>query len=402
MQPSHKLLLRHASLMIAALSFACSAPLGAETGPGPMRVIVNPGDSAEQSRVATYTRWKVALEQAFRKERVSAAAIVMSSDATADLSATRSRIQDVLVAPAHVIGSALRNGYLPVLSLEKQVQAVLVVSKESPISSLALAGGKRLGLPLQDSIVTYLIRGEVNAANTTIKRHFSSVYESRYQDALLLCLQVRQCDAVAVERSVFDRWVATGESLKVVMESKAVPGLSVAIRDGLRPGAEALSVSLGDSLATGRVTGVKSAMPVASDFEYVATLGYFTPRALPGATVVDAKGVALLMQNGAIYIDTRTEVEFKAGRVPGARLVPYLEKSRKDADFDPTVDQFDLALLPKEKAADLIFACNGAECWKSFKASHAALKAGYSRVHWFRGGFPEWRKSGLKADGGPG
>jgi rhodanese-related sulfurtransferase len=49
----------------------------------------------------------------------------------------------------------------------------------------------------------------------------------------------------------------------------------------------------------------------------------------------------------------------------------------------------------------LIFACNGAECWKSYKASQAALKAGFTKVHWFRGGFPEWRAAGQKiATGG--
>ena len=46
------------------------------------------------------------------------------------------------------------------------------------------------------------------------------------------------------------------------------------------------------------------------------------------------KTVAQLLQRGASYIDTRTEAEFKAGHVPGARLVPYVEKSAKDADFD--------------------------------------------------------------------
>ena len=50
------------------------------------------------------------------------------------------------------------------------------------------------------------------------------------------------------------------------------------------------------------------------------------------------------------------------------------------------------------KAVPLIFACNGAECWKSYKASHAALKAGHGKVYWFRGGFPEWKKKGLPVD----
>ena len=28
--------------------------------------------------------------------------------------------------------------------------------------------------------------------------------------------------------------------------------------------------------------------------------------------------------------------------------------------------------------------------------SHAAVKAGYTKVYWFRGGLPEWRAAGLK------
>ena len=129
------------------------------------------------------------------------------------------------------------------------------------------------------------------------------------------------------------------------------------------------------------------------DFDYVSTLGYFTPRLLPGATVVDAAAVARLMAEGAVYFDTRTETESKAGQVPGARFLPYVEKSAKDTDYDGRLDSFDVARLPPDRATPLIFACNGAECWKSYKASHAAIKAGYTRVHWFRGGLPEWRAS---------
>lgn len=367
------------------------------------RVLINPGDSGEQSRVAVYGAWKAAIEQALRKERISGPNVQLSNDATADLGATRSRIQDVFVAPAHVIGSAVRYGYTPVLGLEKPVQAVLVAPKDSPVGNLAQARGKRLGLPLQDSVVTYLLRGEVNAANTTIKRHFGVLYETRYQDALLPCLQLLRCDVVAVERSLFERWAAAGEPVKIVMESKPVPGLSVAIRDGVRPSVAAFDAALTEALAASGVLRAESAQVMslhAADFDYVSTLGYFTPRDLPGATVVEPAMVAQLMQDGALYIDTRTEPEFKAGRVPGARLVPYVEKSPKDADFDSALDQFDLSKLPQERDAALIFACNGAECWKSFKASHVALKAGYKRVYWFRGGFPAWRAASLKFDTG--
>lgn len=368
-----------------------------------VRVLINPGDSGEQSRVAVYVAWKAAVEQALRKDRIANVSVTLSNDATADLGATRSRIQDIFVAPAHVIGSAVRYGYTPVLGVDRPVQAVLVAPKDSPVGNLAQAAGKRLGLPLQDSVVTYLLRGEVNAANTTIKRHFGALYETRYQDALLPCLQLRRCDVVVVERAVFERWAAAGEPLKVVMESKPVPGLSVAIREGVRPGIDALNASLTDALAaTGglRAENVKVVPQTVASFDYVSTLGYFTPRSLPGASVVDAKTVAQLLQRGVSYIDTRTEAEFKAAHVPGAKLLPYVEKSAKDADFDAKQDQFDLAKLPTERQAELIFACNGPECWKSFKASHAALKAGYTKVYWFRGGLPEWRSAGLKTEGG--
>lgn len=390
-------------LAVSGLVAACLVGAAQAQPAAPVRVLINPGDSGEQSRVVVYGAWKTAVEQALRKDRIANVTVMLSNDATADLGATRSRIQDIFVAPAHVIGSAVRYGYIPVLGLEKPVQAVLVAPKDSPVTNLAQAAGKRLGLPLQDSVVTYLLRGEVNAANTTIKRHFGALYETRYQDALLPCLQLRRCDLVVVERAVFERWAAAGEPLKVVLESKPVPGLSVAIREGVRPGPEALNASLTEALAaTGvsRAEGAKLAPQTAASFDYVSTLGYFTPRSLPGASVVDAKTVAQLMQRGGSYIDTRTDAEFKAGHVPGAKLVPYVEKSAKDADFDAKLDQFDLARLPTDRSAELIFACNGAECWKSFKASHAALKAGYTKVYWFRGGFPEWRSSGQKTEGG--
>ncbi len=393
---------------LVAAAIACALASGAQaqtpaapSAAAPLKVLINPGDASEQSRVSMFLAWKAAVEQALRKERITQVAITLSNDATADLGATRAHTHDIFIAPAHVVGSAVRYGYKPVLGLDRQVQSVLVVPKTSPIDSLAQAQGKRLGLPLQDSVVTYLIRGEVNAANTTIKRHFASVWDTRYQDALLSCLQLNRCDAVAVERAVYDRWVAAGEPVKAVMESRPVPGLSVAIKDGAKPGAEALQAALGDALAAAGLVRPQAVAPVAykaDDFKYVATLGYFTPRALPGANVVDAKTVAQLLQAGATYIDTRTEAEFKAGQVPGSRLVPYVEKSAKEADYNAALDQFDVSKLGTDRNADLVFACNGPECWKSYKASHAAIKAGFTRVHWFRGGLPEWRASGMKYD----
>lgn len=351
-------------------------------------VLMNPGDQVEETRFETYSEWKKAIDQSLVKLKAGMPKMQLSNDATGDLQTTRSRLHEVYVAPAHVIGSAVRYGYQPVLGYSRPVQVVLASLASSGIANLGQTQGKVLGLPLQDSVVTYLVRGEIQATNTTLKRHFASMYQTRYQEALLICLQLRRCDVVAVEKVLFDQWVASGEKLVAVMQTREVPGLSVAIRDDSKIDLVELRSALTEALV-----GEKLQSFSVDDFKYVSTLGYFTPRSLAGATVVDAPTVAALIKQGARYIDTRNEVEYKAGHVAGAVLVPYVEKSLKDPDYDASKDEFDLAALGKNKAAVMVFACNGPECWKSYKASRAAIKAGYTKVHWFRGGVPEWRNA---------
>ncbi|MBL8325486.1 MAG: PhnD/SsuA/transferrin family substrate-binding protein [Rubrivivax sp.] len=365
----------------------------------PLNVLVNPGDQGEQSRQASYLTLRAVLADALREAKIPEANWIISTDATADLATTRSQMHDIYVAPAHVVSSAVRHGYVPLVGNPKGAQAVLVAMKDRGLKTLADTAGKRLGLPLQDSVVTYLVRGELNAANSSLRSHYARVLNLRYQDALLVCLQVRECDVVGVEKAVFERWVAAGEPVASVMESRPAPGLSIAMRQSIAASGAARTLqpvllrTLTGSPAVVR-SGMDQLAPIEPrEYEYVSTLGYFTPRQLPGAKVIDAAAVAQLMAAGAVYIDTRTEAEFKAGHVPQARLVPYVEKSAKETDYDSKLDAFDLAKLPQDKSAPVIFACNGAECWKSYKASHAAVKAGYRQVHWFRGGFPEWRNA---------
>jgi len=383
-------------LILAAFMGACAASASAEVS-----VLVNPGDQGEQSRGTVLTSWKSAVDQGLRKQRVGdlSSSPISSFDMTADLSAVRARVPDVVVGPSHLIGSAVRYGYTPVVMVEQPSRAVLVTMMPSDIGSFEQAKGKRLGLPEQDSLVTYLIRGEATAANTTLKRQFASVYETRFQDALLVCLQLRRCDVVGVERVVFERWQAAGNQVKVIMESREAPGMSVAVKDDLKLNIEGLRSAIADSMPG--TVGVKPASVTRDNFTYVSTLGYFTPRSLANAKVVDAKTVAALLQSKqGRYIDTRNDAEFNEGHVPSATLIPYVEKSSKDPDFDASVDQFNVARLGPDKGALLIFGCNGPECWKSHKASIAAIKAGYTNVDWFRGGVPEWRSAGLPIETG--
>lgn len=123
-----------------------------------------------------------------------------------------------------------------------------------------------------------------------------------------------------------------------------------------------------------------------------------TPASLAGATVVDAVKAKSLMDGGAKMVDTRVANEYADAHIKGAINVPYKEKSAKAVDYDASQDSFDLSKLPSDKGAKLIFQCNGPECWKSYKGANAAIKGGYKSVHWFRGGFPEWKGKGFPVE----
>ncbi len=126
-----------------------------------------------------------------------------------------------------------------------------------------------------------------------------------------------------------------------------------------------------------------------------ASVAAETPATLAGTKVVTATEVKKLQDSGVPVIDTRVATEYAEKTIKGAKNVPYKEKSAKEVVFDASQDQFDLSKLPADKAAPIVFFCNAGECWKSYKASVAAQKAGYSKISWFRGGMPEWVAAGL-------
>lgn len=123
-----------------------------------------------------------------------------------------------------------------------------------------------------------------------------------------------------------------------------------------------------------------------------------TPETLAGVKVVKADEVMAALKSGVAVIDTRVANEFADEHIKGARNVPYKEKSAKAVNFDVAQDAFDLSKLPSDKSAPVIFYCNAGECWKSYKASIFAQKAGYKNIFWFRGGMPEWKSRKLPVE----
>lgn len=120
-----------------------------------------------------------------------------------------------------------------------------------------------------------------------------------------------------------------------------------------------------------------------------------TPKTLAGAKVITAaEGKALVASKGAVFVDTRSAVNFGKGRVPGAKTASYKEKSDAVATFDASQDAFDFDKLPADKNAKIVFYSDGPQGWKSYKAAVLSVKNGYKNVMYMRGGMAEWEAAG--------
>lgn len=351
-------------------------------------IAVEPTSKKESLAVVT-----AIVESALSKATGKVAKVSINEDLTDVMRATRTGEVDIYIAPPQVAASALSRGYELIGSTNPMEQYVLVTRRDS--YTVAALGGRRLYLPQQDSVYSYVARGMLNAAGLSFQN--LQVEFARWPSAGLIAVDMGVFDATVVRQSEWDDWVKTrGRTLHAVSTSIPVPGgLSVVVRKTLPEKSREKLARWFSTNATS--SGLKPVMerPDMAMYKAVAELGYFTPNSLPGAEVVKAADVRKLVAEGAVIVDTRSEKEYKAKRIPQAVFVPYHEKSLKDVAFDPAKDDFrDLAKLDKDKPT--IFSCNGAECWKSYKASKAAVAAGFKKVYWFRGGLPEWESTGLQ------
>lgn len=137
---------------------------------------------------------------------------------------------------------------------------------------------------------------------------------------------------------------------------------------------------------------------IAMALPILAFAGPHTPESISGATVVTAEKAKALVDSGTLIVDARVANEYVEEHIKGAVNIPYKEKSAKSVDFDASQDSFDLSKLPADKNTAVIFYCNAGECWKSYKAAKAAVKAGYRNIYWLRGGIPEWKAKGLPVE----
>ena len=325
---------------------------------------------------------------------------VKSQDLGDVMRSTRTGEYDVYIAPAHVAASALAHGYTLIGSTDRD-ELYQLVARPGAKAPADLNGGK-IYLTQQDSVAAYMARGMLNEAGQSLKM-FQQVFYRTTSGAGLFAIDAGLVDATVAKKGDYENWVKQSSSKSaVLLSSRAVPGgMSVVVKNALpeatRSKLENWLVSPGGTLAG---IGKVSYHSELANYKYVAALGNWTPSQLPGVKMVTASEVVALQQRGVPIIDVRLAKEYHEKHIRGAQSIPYAEKSLKDVAFDPALDQW-AGPEKLDKAKPVIFHCNGAECWKSYKAAKVALSKGFTTIYWFRGGFPEWEGSGLAVESSP-
>lgn len=124
-----------------------------------------------------------------------------------------------------------------------------------------------------------------------------------------------------------------------------------------------------------------------------------TPETLAGGKVITVQQAKMIIDHdGALFIDARNPLNYGRGHVPGAKLIPYQQQSAKSVDFDATMDEYDLSMLPANRDAPMIFYSHGDTGWKSYKMAVIAIRHGYSDVMWMREGFSRWQAAGYPVE----
>lgn len=110
-----------------------------------------------------------------------------------------------------------------------------------------------------------------------------------------------------------------------------------------------------------------------------------SPTSVAGATTVDTATAKQLWEDGAAFLDTRQTSDWDAGHIPEA-----IHADQKN----PGVYNPDYIADKTPRDAAIVCYCNGHSCLRSSKAAEDLVKWGFTKVYYYRDGFPAWKDAG--------
>ncbi len=112
-----------------------------------------------------------------------------------------------------------------------------------------------------------------------------------------------------------------------------------------------------------------------------------SPETVSGAITVDAAQAKALFDDGILFVDTRKDKDWVAGRIPDAEHLDVKKAFSKESLADVAA-----------KDEPVVFYCNGTSCMRSSKAAKLAVDWGYEKVYYYRLGFPSWKQAGYPVE----
>jgi rhodanese-related sulfurtransferase len=126
---------------------------------------------------------------------------------------------------------------------------------------------------------------------------------------------------------------------------------------------------------------------------FVAMANYASPESVPGTTYVGPAEAKALFDRGVPFVDVRTAADYEAGRIPGAENLTV----ERDQSQSKITEQSLLEMVGS-KDAEVVFYCNSTGCWRTAAAAERAVEWGFTKVYYYRLGFPSWRDAGYPVE----
>mgnify|MGYP000238797008 CR=1 FL=1 len=112
-----------------------------------------------------------------------------------------------------------------------------------------------------------------------------------------------------------------------------------------------------------------------------------SPMQIEGAKTVSVVEAKKLFDEGVIFVDVRSDKDFDAGRIPDS-----LHLNSKSSFSEESLSE------EVGKTEGVLIYCNGENCMRSSKASVLSVQWGFSKVYYFRDGYPAWKLAGYPVE----
>src|ERR1035441_6683352 len=220
--------------------------------------------------------------------------ITQTSTMAEVMRASRTVENEIIIGPADVTASAILHEY-QLLATSGQQQVYALVARNG-IDSMDKLPGKRLYLPQQDSLRSYVAKGLLTESGIKLGQ-FAKVTYGNTSGGGLVALSFDMADVTVADEAQAKEWIAAHPGQAHILKStRPVPGgMSMVVRKDFCA-TDCARLADWVNSADGVIPGVgrfRLAPPDgAKQFTYLASLGIATPDGVKGAPPVSAENVA--------------------------------------------------------------------------------------------------------------